>query len=68
MNVDGDNSTTDPAEFLKKYSGYTFNRGIYRIHDVNDIPKWTGIVEDNISNLELTDMEVYWGIMGQMMP
>lgn len=22
--------------------------------------------EDNISNLELSDIEVYWGIMGQM--
>ncbi len=45
-NIDGDDSLTDPAAFLKKYSGYTFNRGIYRIHDVNDIPKWTGIVEN----------------------
>ncbi len=24
--------------------------------------------EDNISNLELSDMDVYWNIMGQMMP
>ena len=155
-----------PEAFLKIFSGATFKNGLYRVHNIDDMDKWTEIVEeafpaykgnirvfgydwlgrqfaenkqtgntllfepgtgevlnipvdfvmfhdeeiadysedslaseffdewfesdagcdiphdkcagykvplflngdDNISNLELSDMEVYWGIMGQMLP
>lgn len=33
-------------QFLQIYSGYSFKNGLYRIHNINDIPKWTKIVED----------------------
>jgi len=32
------------AEFLQNYAGTTFNNGLYRIHKVEDIPKWNAIV------------------------
>ena len=44
--------TTDPItregaldDFLKKYSGASFNKGIYRIHLTEKIDYWTRIAE-----------------------
>ena len=31
---------------MKAFSGATFKNGLYRIHDINDIAKWTKIVEN----------------------
>jgi hypothetical protein len=32
------------ALFLKEYSGFTFNSGLYRVHKLGDIQKWNEIV------------------------
>ena len=32
------------SEFLTKYSGTSFNQGLYRVHAAGDVEKWTGIV------------------------
>ena len=36
----------NPEQFLKTYSGCTFQHGLYRIHRLEDINKWTNIVEE----------------------
>lgn len=36
----------DIESFLKTFSGTTFKNGLYRIHALNDLQKWTKIVEE----------------------
>ena len=44
--VENQDIINSPESFLKAFSGATFKNGLYRIHDINDIAKWTKIVED----------------------
>jgi len=37
---------TGLSAFCRTYAGYSFERGLYRIHCVADMPKWTSIVTD----------------------
>ena len=39
------NKASDAVEFLSKLSGSTFNGGLYRVHSLAEIEKWTKIVE-----------------------
>jgi hypothetical protein len=32
------------GEFLTRYAGASFNRGLYRVHDVRSIPRWNQVV------------------------
>lgn len=44
--VENQDIINSPESFLKAFSGATFKNGLFRIHDINDIAKWTKIVED----------------------
>lgn len=46
VGVENQGSIDSPESFLKAFSGSSFKNGLYRIHDINDIAKWTKIVED----------------------
>lgn len=42
---------------MKKFAGCAFRGGLYRLFET----------KDTVENLEISDMEVYWGILGQLM-
>ena len=44
--IEGTDAVEDPEAFLQSFSGETFKKGLYRIHNINDIEKWTKIVEE----------------------
>ena len=44
--ITGHEEVNSPEAFLKTFAGYTFRNGMYRIHRLEDLPKWTNIVEE----------------------
>jgi len=46
VGIDNKNEINNKKDFIEQYSGCSFLNGIYRIHNVEDIKKWTKIVED----------------------
>ena len=46
VGIENINEINDIDSFLKKMSGKTFKEGIYRIHNYDEIEKWTKIVEE----------------------
>jgi len=38
-------------EFFSLYEGMTFQKGLYRIHNIKEMPKWNGIVTEAFPNL-----------------
>ena len=32
--------------FLGRYAGMSFNQGLYRIHSISEMPRWTATVAD----------------------
>ena len=46
MGLEIQNVIESPEDFLKTFSGATFKNGLYRIHNINEISKWTEIVEN----------------------
>ncbi len=47
MEITNAEAINSPQQFLRVYSGYSFKKGLYRIHNINDIGKWTKIVEES---------------------
>ena len=52
VNIENDDIIDSPEQFLKKYSGYTFKDGLYRIHNYDEIEKWNKIVTDVFQNFK----------------
>ena len=46
VGIENNTSINDVDSFLKQMSGRSFKEGIYRIHNYDEIKKWTKIVED----------------------
>ena len=46
MNVEVREGIDSPEAFLKVFSGASFKDGLYRIHNISDMAKWTEIVEN----------------------
>ena len=45
VGIENNTSIDDVNSFLKEMSGRNFKQGIYRIHNYNELQKWTKIVE-----------------------
>ena len=50
VGIESKEGVDSPEAFLKAFSGATFKNGLYRIHNINEIAKWTGIVEEAFPN------------------
>lgn len=46
MDVTAKEAIDSPEAFLKAFSGASFKNGLYRIHNIDEIPRWTAIVEN----------------------
>lgn len=46
MDVTIKEAIDSPEAFLKAFSGASFKNGLYRIHNIDEIPRWTAIVEN----------------------
>ena len=46
MDITDNVDISSPEQFLKTYSGCSFKNGLYRIHNIDSISKWTKIVEN----------------------
>ena len=46
MDITTKEAIDSPEAFLKAFSGASFKNGLYRIHNINEIPRWTAIVEN----------------------
>lgn len=46
VGIEEHEAVDSPESFLKDFSGASFRKGMYRIHKVEDIGKWTKIVEE----------------------
>ena len=46
MDITAKEPIDSPEAFLKVFSGASFKNGLYRIHNIDEIPRWTAIVEN----------------------
>ena len=58
MGVIDNDKIKSPQDFQKKYSGFTFMNGLYRLHKFDEIDKWTKIVERAFPGIK-GDIEVF---------